>query len=114
MATREEFLRLVWDDINMAMQEQWIENVLRAADKDPEGPFADMGPALKRLLACGASRRDLSLLMRFAAYEEAFTVLYKLSDPGIDGGDIDGLHELILSADPSGKEGSPGSAPEKS
>ena len=114
MATREEFLRLVWDDANMAMQEHWIENVIRASEKDPNAPFADLGPALKRLLALGASRRDLSLLVRHAAYEEAFTVLSLLSDPGVDGNDIEGLHESILSADPSGKEGRPGSAPQKS
>jgi hypothetical protein len=113
MATREEFLGLVWNDINLAMQEHWIDNVVRTAEKDPNAPFADLGPALKRLLASGASRRDLSLLARHAAYEEAFTVLSLLSDPAVDDNDIEGLHESILSADPSGKEGRPGSAPQK-
>jgi len=111
MATQEEFLALVWDDINLAMQEHWIENVIEASERDPNGPFADIGPVVKRLLALGASRRDLSLLVRFAAYEEAFTLLSILDDPGIDDGDTDGLSESILVADPSGLEGRPGSAP---
>jgi hypothetical protein len=34
-----------------------------------------------------------------------------LDDPGIDDGDVIGLHESLLGADPSGKEGRPGSAP---
>jgi|ERR1044071_1026152 hypothetical protein len=113
MATRQEFLRLVWHNINLAMQEHWIDNVVRASEKEPNAPFADLGPVLKRLLSCGASRRDLSLLVRHAAYEEAFTVLSLLSDPGVDDNDIEGLHESILSADPSGKAGRPGSAPQK-
>lgn len=113
MATREEFLQEVWTDINSAMRERWIDNMMRASERDPKAPFADLGPVLQRLLASGASRRDLSLLARFAAYEQAFALLYKLGDPGVDGNDIEMLHESLLTADPSGLEGRPGSAPEK-
>ena len=52
-----------------------------------------------------------SLIARFAAYETAFRVLYMLDDPGVDGPDSTMLFESLLSADPSGKEGRPGSAP---
>jgi len=113
MATREEFLGLIWEDVNLLMQEHWIDNVIRESEKHPNAPFADLGPALKRLLACGASKRDLSLVARHAAYEEAFNVLSLLSDPGIEDNGIEGLYESLLSADPSGKEGRHGSAPEK-
>lgn len=45
MATREEFLRQVWVElINSNMQGLWIDNVLREAEKNPTGPFADLGP----------------------------------------------------------------------
>jgi WD40 repeat protein len=111
VGTQEDFLHLVWEDINSAMQERWIENVIRASEREPDAPFADLGPALKRLLALGASRRDLSLLVRQAAYEQAFRVLYLLNDPGIDDNDVEGLHESLLGADPSGMDGRPGSAP---
>ncbi len=114
MATREEFLQQCWTQtINGAMQEHWIDNVVREAEKQPEAPFADLGYALRRLLSIGASRRDLSLIYRFAAYETVFGTLQMLSDPGVDGNDIEMLHESLLGADPSGKEGRPGSAPLK-
>jgi hypothetical protein len=112
MATQDEFLDLVWEQINSAMQEHWIENVIRESEKNPKAPFADLGPILQRLLHLGASRRALSLLMRFGAYESAFGLCYLLNDPGIDDNDVGGLHESLLTADPSGLEGRPGSAPE--
>ena len=95
------------------MQEHWIDNIIRESDKQPDAPFADLGPALKRLLALGASRRDLSLIYRQASYEAVFGTLYMLGDPGVDDNDIELMHESLLSADPSGKEGRPGSAPER-
>jgi hypothetical protein len=114
MASRDEFLKQVWEDvINPTMQEHWIDNVIRESERSPGAPFADLGPALTRLLATGADRRDLSLVARHAAYEAVFGTLYGLSDPGVDGNDVEMMHESLLSADPSGKEGRPGSAPEK-
>jgi len=114
MATREQFLKEMWDGlINPAMQEHWIDNTIRGSEKQPDAPFADLGPALKRLLAAGADRRDLSLIARQAAYEAVFGALYALSDPGIDDNHLEMMHESLLSADPSGQEGRPGSAPVK-
>jgi hypothetical protein len=114
MATREQFLKQMWSEvINPNMQEHWIDNLIRESDKAPNAPFADLGPVLNGLLAAGSERRDLSLIARFAAYEAVFGVLYALSDPGVDNNDIEMLHESLLSADPSGKEGRPGSAPSK-
>jgi hypothetical protein len=114
MATREQFLKEIWDGvINSTMQEHWIDNTVRESEKQPNAPFADLGPVLKRLLAAGADRRDLSLIARQAAYEAVFGTLYSLSDPGVDDNNIEMMHELLLSADPSGKEGRPGSAPQK-
>lgn len=111
MATREEFLAQIWDNvINGSMAGHWIDNVIAAGERDPESPFADLAPALKRLIALGADRRDLSLISRFASYESAFELLYMLDDPGVDNDDNKMLHESLLSADPSGLEGRPGSA----
>ena len=50
MATREQILKQLWNDINGAMQERWIENWIATANRDPKAPFADAGPALQRLL----------------------------------------------------------------
>src|SRR5262245_21140727 len=112
MATRDEFLRLLWDEcINAAMGGHWIENTLREAERDPHAPFADIGPALQRLLAIGAARDDLSRLVRWASYEAAFGVLSSLEAPGIDAGASAGLYTELLAADPSGHEGRPESWP---
>lgn len=111
MANREEFLALVWDDINRPVQEHWIDNLLRYSEHNADAPFADAGDALRRLLGLGASRRDLSLVVRHASYEEAFNLLALLDDPGVDDGITEGLSEELLGADPSGMAGRPGSAP---
>ena len=112
MATQSEFLRQVWDEnINGYMAGLWIDNVIKSSEKDSNAPFADLGPVLKRLRGLGASNDELSLIARFAAYETSFGILYMLDDPGIDDDDYKMMHESLLGADPSGKEGRPGSWP---
>ena len=110
MATRETFLRQIWDEnINGYMAGYWVDNIIKTSEQRPNDPFSDLGPILKRLLSIGASKQDLSLIARFAAYESSFGTLQLLEDPGVD--DASMLHESLLSADPSGKEGRPGSWP---
>ena len=110
MATRKEFLAQIWENVvNGPMPGHWIDNVIAAAEHNPESPFADLGPALQRLIALGADRRDLSLISRFASYEAAFEILYMLDDPGVDDDNNKMMHEELLGADPSGLEGRPGS-----
>ena len=114
MASREEVLKQLWqNNINSFMHEHWIENAIRQSERQPDSPFADLGLALQRLLDVGATRRDLSLVARASAYESVFGTLYALSDPGVEDNDVEMLHESLLSADPSGKDGRPGSAPAK-
>ena len=112
MPTREEFLRRVWNEvINAPMKGSWIENTIAASKKNPNAPFADTGAALERILAKGIDRRDLSLSVRQAIYDAVFTLFYMLGDPGVDDDNVFMLHESLLSADPSGREGGHGSAP---
>jgi hypothetical protein len=112
MATREEFLAQLWRDvINAPMRGHWIGNAVRGAERRPDAPFADLGPAAQRLLALGAEPHDLSLIARWASYDAVFQVLYMLDDPGVDDDDNKMMHEELLRADPSGLEGRPGSAP---
>ncbi len=106
----------------------WIPNMIRAAEVDPTDYFADAGQALKRLIAAGVREEDIKSIARFVAYETTFGVLVTLDDgcdpdsleegPGwalmetdaegnLTGRQIDGLHESILSLDPSGREGRP-------
>jgi hypothetical protein len=112
MTTRAEFLKQVWNQtINAPMTDAWIDAAMRSSARAPDGPFADLGPALQRLLGAGASRRDLCLIARHASYEAVFQTLYMLDDPGVDGDETKMLHEELLHADPSGRDGRPGSAP---
>ena len=115
MATRDEFLEHLWANrINAYMQEDWIDKEIEMSQRHPDAPFADIGPVLSRLLALGASRRELSLIARVGEYNGVFDTLFALEGhPGLQNGEIRGLHESILSADPSGREGRPGSAPTK-
>lgn len=115
MASREDFLEHLWQNrINAYMQEDWIDKEISMSNAHPDAPFADIGPVLVRLVALGATRRELSLIARAGEYNGVFDTLFALDGhPGIENGDFRGLHESILSADPSGREGRPGSAPDK-
>lgn len=110
LPSREEFLELLWNEvINEPMSEAWIDHRISWSEKRSDDPFADVGPLLNRLIKLGVSRRDLSLLHRYASYGAVFSTLYKLDDPGCS--DAHMLFEDLLGADPSGLEGRPGSAP---
>lgn len=83
-------------------------------------------PITARLLAEGASREAITQALRLAAYTAVFTVLHRIDEghdpdapddaPGWSlievtgdetptGRDVGGLHEDLLSLDPSGREG---------
>ena len=111
MVTRDEFLELLWKDvIGSPAGEYALENIIANCKRNPDGPFGDVGAAIERLLEAGASSRDLRLIFRSIAYEAVFGTLYSLSDPGLDEGEDAGtLYEELLTADPSGMEGRPGS-----
>jgi len=92
MSKHEEFLKTLWESINSYMAERWIDFEMRQSRKAPDAPFADTGPALERLLALGASRRDLSLLCRHAAYSTAFQTLVDLTEHRFDTQDLGALY----------------------
>jgi hypothetical protein len=107
MSKREELLAYLWTDIiDLNMGEASLDNIIGNCRRNPSGAFGDTGPAIERILAGGASRRDLCRVMRSTAYEAVFGTLYALSDPGSDeDDDVSTLYEELLTADPSGREG---------
>jgi hypothetical protein len=122
MTTREELLLRLWGCINrhvipyyvgcVLVREDELDGIVERAKQRPDEPFADAGAAIERILTAGAARRDLCLVLRYATYGGIFDALYEI-DPegaGVDCKDLAGLYELLLSADPSGMEGRPGSA----
>jgi len=111
MATREELLEHLWKQvINPIMRDGALDNIVKHCKRDSDGPFGDTGAAIERLLAAGASRHDLRLVLRYMAYEATFGTLFAFSDPGLEEGDVSSLYEELLMADPTGMEGRPGSA----
>lgn len=104
-ATRDEVLRLAWHGIR-----GWTaENVVDV-------------PVGLRVVEAGADPDDVARAMSAAAYEAVFNLLSVLdegADPESDseaaawsvvtvpdGKPLDGLHEDVLAADPTGQEGS--------
>jgi hypothetical protein len=112
MSRREQLLTYLWTDIiNLNLRDASLDNIISECKRNPSVAFGDTGPAVERILAAGASRRDLCVIMRSTAYEAVFGTLYSLSDPGSDkDDDVSTLYEELLMADPSGIEGRPGSA----
>lgn len=109
MPTREDLLAHLWRSvIDANLDPAGPARVISHCKRHHDDPFADVGPALERVLAAGASLSDLCLIARGTAYEAVFATLYALGDPGVDGDDLLGLHESLLGADPSGLEGRPG------
>jgi hypothetical protein len=112
MTTREELLTRLWQEvINVNLRAGSLDNIIANCQRHPADPFGDTGAAIERMLAAGASRRDLCLVMRGTAYEAVFGTLYALSEAGFDpGNDASSLYEELLMAEPSGTCGRPGSA----
>ncbi len=111
MPDRPALLEHLWTNaINANLRPEGLSEAMARARSRPNDPFADSGPALERLIALGANPEDICLLMRDAAYNAVFATLYAIGDPGVDGDDVFMLHEELLTADPSGLEGRPGSS----
>jgi hypothetical protein len=118
------FSREAWKAVVPPHDAAWIDTTIAGARARPTEPGAGVGPALVRLLAAGADRRDLHEVVRVMQYEVLFSLCYLLGDPGglepelsdvswhlvrtdADGeiiGTIDGLHESVLEMEPSGRE----------
>jgi hypothetical protein len=112
-----------WQDVS------WIQDMVARAKRDPTGYFADAGDALQRLIALGATPEDLGRIARYVAYFTVFGTLNAIDtgqDPELDdaypgwtlmetthpdetltGRFVGGLHESLLSMDPTGREGRP-------
>ncbi len=105
--------------------EGWIAAAQSAATAAARGePGGALGPALDRLLAQGASKKDLTTVVRVMQWRLLFSLCYLMEDPGLlddELGDIawrlfqvdeqdqpiapiGGLHESVLETEPSGRE----------
>jgi hypothetical protein len=118
------FLRQAWRLLVTEEDDSWIDNAIKQSERSPGAPCSGIGPALKHLIAKGIDRQDLTDVVRVMQYEVLFGLCYLLEDPGdiepevadvcwglleLDedgrtGRPICGLHESVLSTDPTGRE----------
>lgn len=118
------FLREAWKCVVKPDDVSWIDRTIADAKARPSDPGAGIGPALERLLAVGADRKDIHEVVRVMQYELLSSLCYLLEDPGQlepeledlswrlvrineSGeiiGTIDGLHESLIETDPTGLE----------
>ena len=109
-------------------QDRWISRTIDDAKRDPKGFFSDAGIALAHMKERGVLASDIAALARMVAYSTVFGTLNRIDEgqplripPGSPGWclmevdadgrptdrQVGGLHESILSMDPSGREGRP-------
>jgi hypothetical protein len=121
------FLRSAWTNAIAENDTAWIEGLIQSSERRPRDQGAGAGPALKRLLAAGASREDIAEVVRVMQWQVLYGLAYQLADPGVveypsdelprvnwtlfevteDGEPlhpIDGLDESVLDTEPTGRE----------
>ncbi len=112
MPAKQGFSERAWEEIiNEDMAGAWIDAVIESARRRPGEPFADAGPLLAAMLQKGVTKEQLCRLARMIRYEAVFATVTLAAEEGLDAEQLDGVHEELLSADPSGLEGRPGSWP---
>ena len=129
-ATRFVVLRTMWAAIDSWRDDsrQWTSNIISTAEKNPQGYFGDAGMAVKRMLEAGVSLEDIGRVARFVSYESTFSVVDRIDEGGdhelddapgwalveidpqgnVTGRFVSGLHEDLLTLDPSGRDGAAG------
>lgn len=99
MPTREEFADHLWQTIiNPLRDPVTLARIVEHCKRFPDTSFAEVGPAIERILAAGIAPEDLCLINSCTAYEAVFGTLYTLGDPGVDGDDVFGLYENMGTA----------------
>lgn len=119
------FARGVWRFIPSEDDASWI---MAAAGRPANtAPCGDLGALVKRMLSVGLTPKEVARFARIIGYQVAFQICYHLDDPNasyqgfddvapeidwnlfrVEGGKpagvIAGIHEVLLAADPSGRE----------
>jgi hypothetical protein len=121
------FLRQAWKFVVDENDKTWIEKASNQSRTMPDQAGAAIGPALERLIAVGASKEDITTVVRIKQWELLARICYLLDEPGdvepeaqdiawqlfqVDSegrpkATISGLHESVLETDPTGREMKP-------
>jgi hypothetical protein len=127
MTPEEIFLRGVWSMIPDETDVSWVD---RLAKQPLSGkPLGDFGALVKKMRDAGITVNEIARFAKLIGYETAFGIMYHLGDPNAsyegfppEGEELRwqlylidpeseqprepllGLHESLLSMDPSGRE----------
>ena len=97
------FLKQAWAAVVDPSDDSWIDRLIANHDRWPQRSDYAIGATLKRLLAAGASRRDLVQLVRSQQVEVLFAMCYLLSDPAIEDPELSGLGWSLVETDEDGR-----------
>ena len=116
------FSKALWEGVVDENNDSWIEQEIECSKSHPQDPCAQISPALKEMLAKGVSRRAITDLVRVMQYELLYHVcslldgsrtvdlpvnnwtLHQVDEDGKPVAIIQGLHEVLLGMDPTGRE----------
>jgi hypothetical protein len=122
------FAKALWNGVMPEDDQGWIDQEIQWAKSRPRDPCAQSGPALEEMLAKGVSRQSITDLVRvftYAALYHACSILdgsrvedvpitdwtlHQVDEAGNPVAIIQGLHEVLLSMDPTGREMRPRAA----
>lgn len=104
MAKGDDYIEQLWVEVvDVPAKKKWVDQCLGNKTTKADGPFKGVEPALKRLIAQGASRDDLEMIGAYIRSDACFNVLVALDDPGLGKGRIAGLHKDFLKSKPKQK-----------
>jgi hypothetical protein len=116
------FAKALWQGVIDENDHKWIDHEIAWAKSRPQASCAQTGPALEEMLAKGVSRQAITNLVRVMQYSVLFHacsvldgsrmvelpindwVLHQVDENGRPVAIIQGLHEVLLGMDPTGRE----------
>jgi len=116
------FAKSLWNGVVQEDDDSWIDDEIEWAGKHVDSPCAQVGPALREMRSKGISRAAITDLVRAMQYHAMYHacsildgarvedvpitewILHQLDVDGEPIAIIQGLHEVLLSMDPTGRE----------
>ena len=99
------FLREAWSRLQRIDDDSWIQGLL--SSNESSKAFRE---ALERVLACGVSPSDLTMLVALKQSEALFSLCYVLEDPSFSEPDVKDIGWRLFALNRDGSPGEPMSA----
>jgi hypothetical protein len=101
----EIFAQAVWKYIPDEEDSSWVRKISEL--ESSKEPLGDFGPIVEDMLSKGVAPETIARFAKIVGYETAFGICYHLGETN-EG--LVGVHEVLLSMDPTGREMRPKSA----